>query len=86
MADDPEPDELHELLQVTIDGEPSGCRVDEHGDLVFFGPGAAAVEADMAAALDAAAEAEQRRACSTCGKVGCAPVNHRGWHPDDEKR
>lgn len=24
--------------------------------------------------------------CSTCGKKGCSPVNHAGWHPDDERR
>jgi hypothetical protein len=26
-----------------------------------------------------------RRACSTCGKEG-RPIDHAGWHPDDEKR
>lgn len=24
--------------------------------------------------------------CSTCHRVSCAPINHAGWHPDDEAR
>jgi len=28
---------------------------------------------------------EQPVVCSICGKEGCRPMNHAGWHPDDEK-
>lgn len=27
----------------------------------------------------------KKRACFTCGKEGCMPQNHAGWHPDDDK-
>lgn len=26
------------------------------------------------------------KTCYTCGKVGCTPQNHAGWHPDDDGR
>lgn len=27
---------------------------------------------------------EEKPTCMTCGKPGCRPMNHAGWHPDDE--
>lgn len=27
---------------------------------------------------------EDPKKCSTCGKPGCRPWHHAGWHPDDE--
>ena len=29
------------------------------------------------------AQQAQGNPCSVCGKPGCRPMNHAGWHPDD---
>lgn len=49
---------------------------------------------DVDASQDEAKSARQhiaeylgkKRPCSTCGKPGHRPMDHAGWHPDDDQR